>query len=128
MNNKKILIFEDDLNWINAYQQALGQAGFEVHFCREIIDPQEPQFLRLLEQADAFSAIVWDGSMMHGRSSMSTFHGFIQAFKKVYSGHMIANSALQEFRTRQIEAGCTHQVSGKSHPKELIELLARILA
>lgn len=121
---KKILVFEDDHHQAERLEKKLGKMGFEV----EVVDslpqgPNEEAFTSLLARSSEFALIIWDGEI----SNIMSTDGFIQAFKTVFSGPMIAHSASDQTCVIQVEAGCSHSVQ-KDGGNELFDLIQALLS
>ncbi len=121
---KKILLFEDEILQVRVIRKWLTEAGYTVESVLSLPpDVAAERFQVLLKRADEFNLIIWDAEM----SDQMTFSGYIQAFAKVFKKPMIANSSTELRREKQMEAGCTHQVSDKEERSELVDLVKSLL-
>ena len=121
---KKILVFEDDYHQAERLKKKLGKMGFKV----EVVDslpqyPNDQAFTSLLARSSEFALIIWDGEIFN---IMST-DGFIQEFKTVFSGPMIAHSASDQTCSLQVEVGCTHSIQ-KDIDNDLFDLIQTLLS
>ncbi len=112
--NKRVLLVEDG-DIADIILQGLELSGYSVELVKALPEsPDHPRFIALMRRAQGFDLVIWDENIISPEVAVKTSEGFIQAFRSVFSGPMIANSAEPENRQKQLAAGCDIESQNKS--------------
>ena len=110
---KKILLIEDDLDWLKRWQSPLTRRYAMDIICARSIG----------EALEVFPTKNWDLIVVDGCIGGDDFNSppLIQKMRETYSGPMVAASRSRELMMEMKKAGCSHKANEKSFVPAIIE-------